>query len=162
MAAMAQISISQYHTKNTLNLKEYQATSPLASVATYEQVTKKAITFDDIFNSSSLMTASLKKEYETYRATAGKKAGDVTLDQYKAGIQYSRGFDYQSIKDKQMDTEFRDHHGKYYHHRDHLPSGRDQCGCRIRGDANGRCGAIGTPEPFSQGVTTLTDLSQPA
>ncbi|GGL58304.1 HNH endonuclease [Sporolactobacillus putidus] len=106
VAEMSQISINQYHTQNTLNVKEYQAASPLVSVATYEQVTKQSITFDDIFNSSSLMAASLKKEYEAYRAAAGKQAGDVTFDQYKEGIQYIRGFDYQSIKDKQMDQEF--------------------------------------------------------
>ncbi|MDD9149860.1 TNT domain-containing protein [Sporolactobacillus sp. CQH2019] len=105
-AEMAQVSISQYHTRNTLNVKEYQAASPLASVAAYEPVTKQSITFDDLFNSSSLMAASLKKEYESYRAAAGKQAGDVTFDQYKESIQYSRGFDYQSIKDKQMDQEF--------------------------------------------------------
>jgi hypothetical protein len=64
-AEMAQVSISQYHTPNTLNVKEYQAASPLASVAAYEPVTKQSITFDDLFNSSSLMAASLKKEYES-------------------------------------------------------------------------------------------------
>ncbi|WP_332238751.1 polymorphic toxin type 15 domain-containing protein [Sporolactobacillus sp. KGMB 08714] len=106
VAEMAQVSISQYHTQNTLNVKEYRAASPLASVAAYEPVTKQSITFDDLFNSSSLMAASLKKEYESYRAAAGKQAGDVTFDQYKESIQYSRGFDYQSIKDKQMDQEF--------------------------------------------------------
>ncbi|MDD9148961.1 hypothetical protein OYT88_10400 [Sporolactobacillus sp. CQH2019] len=71
---MSQISISQYHTRNTLNVKEYQAASPLASVAAYEPVIKQSITFDALFNSSSLMAASLKKEYETYRAAAGKQA----------------------------------------------------------------------------------------
>ncbi|WP_332238668.1 hypothetical protein [Sporolactobacillus sp. KGMB 08714] len=76
------------------------------AVAAYEPVTKQTITFDDLFNSSSLMAASLKKEYETYRAAAGKQANSVTFDQYKEGIQYSGGFDYQSIKDKQMDKEF--------------------------------------------------------
>ncbi|WP_332236689.1 hypothetical protein [Sporolactobacillus sp. KGMB 08714] len=106
VAEMSQISISQYHTRNTLNVKEYQATSPLASVAAYEPVTKQSITFDDLFNSSSLMTASLKQEYEAYRAAVGKQAGGVTFDQYREGIQYSRGFDYQSIKDKQLDKEF--------------------------------------------------------
>ncbi|EST12376.1 ADP-ribosyltransferase [Sporolactobacillus laevolacticus] len=105
--AMEKISIDKITTKNTLNVKELQSTSQLASVATYEKVKKKEITLDDIFSNSSLMKTSLKSEYETFKAMAtSKKAEKVTFDQYKEAIQYSRGFNYKSIRDKQIDKEF--------------------------------------------------------
>lgn len=105
--AMEKISIDKITTKNTLNVKELQSTSQLASVATYEQVKKKEITLDDIFSNDRLMKTSLKSEYETFKAMAtSKKAEKVTFDQYKEAIQYSRGFNYKSIRDKQIDKEF--------------------------------------------------------
>lgn len=105
--AMEKISIDKITTKNTLNVKELQSTSQLASVATYEKVKKKEITLDDIFCNDSLMETSLKSEYETFKAmSTSKKAEKVTFDQYKEVIQYSRGFNYKSIRDKQIDKEF--------------------------------------------------------
>ncbi|MDN3955294.1 TNT domain-containing protein [Sporolactobacillus laevolacticus] len=105
--AMEKISIDKITTKNTLNVKELQSTSQLASVATYEKVKKKEITLDDIFCNDSLMETSLKSEYETFKAMAtSKKAEKVNFDQYKEAIQYSRGFHYKSIRDKQIDKEF--------------------------------------------------------
>ncbi|TGA98738.1 hypothetical protein E4665_07760 [Sporolactobacillus shoreae] len=107
VSAMAQLSISQFHTKNTLNVTEMQATSTMANVATYEKVTKKDITLDDLFNTSSLMKASLRSEYENFKAlSTSDQAEKVTFDQYKEAIQYNYCFDYKSIKDKQIDKEF--------------------------------------------------------
>ncbi|TGA99999.1 hypothetical protein E4665_03355 [Sporolactobacillus shoreae] len=107
VSAMAQLSISQFHTKNTLNVTEMQATSTMANVATYEKVTKKDITLDDLFNTSSLMKASLRSEYENFKAlSTSDQAEKVTFDQYKEAIQYNYSFDYKSIKDKQIDKEF--------------------------------------------------------
>ncbi|WP_332238753.1 hypothetical protein [Sporolactobacillus sp. KGMB 08714] len=53
------------------------------------------------------MKTSLKNEYENFKTLSTfDKEEKVTFDQYKEAIQYSLGFDYRSIKDKQMDREF--------------------------------------------------------
>ncbi|TGB00002.1 hypothetical protein E4665_03365 [Sporolactobacillus shoreae] len=84
MSAMAQLSISQFHTKNTLNVTEMQATSTMANVATYEKVTKKDLTLDDLFNTSSLMKASLRSEYENFKAlSTSDQAEKVTTSTRK-------------------------------------------------------------------------------
>jgi uncharacterized protein YktA (UPF0223 family) len=104
--AMEQISIDKITTKNTINVKQYRPRTSIASVGG-AKLLKKEITLDDLFSNSALMDASIKSEYERFKAmTASKQAEKVTFDQYKEAIQYSRSFDYKSIRDKQIDKEF--------------------------------------------------------
>lgn len=104
--AMEQISIDKITTKNTINVKQYRPRTSIASVGG-AKLLKKEITLDDLFSNNALMDASIKSEYECFKAmTTSKQAEKVTFDQYKEAIQYSRSFDYKSIRDKQIDKEF--------------------------------------------------------
>ncbi|MCO7127664.1 hypothetical protein NIE88_18120 [Sporolactobacillus shoreicorticis] len=102
---MTQLSIDKITTKNTINVKQYRPRTSIASVGG-AKLLKKEITLDDLFSNNALMDASIKSEYERFKAmTASKQAEKVTFNQYKEAIQYSRSFDYKSIRDKQIDKE---------------------------------------------------------
>jgi len=97
---METLSINNYTTENTLGVT---TTTYYEGVAvTYP---KQLMNIQDIFNNASAMAKMLKADYNVMMKLPDVP-DDLTYEEYKQAITYTRSFDYKSIEDSQISREF--------------------------------------------------------
>ncbi|SDC36127.1 hypothetical protein SAMN05421663_102189 [Terribacillus halophilus] len=99
---MRDATISNYTTTNRIGAKDSREYKDETGTHTFE-LDKKEVNINDLFNSDTHYMKKMMQEYVTWKEQSGT---DISYNDYRDGKTNSGAFQYKSIEDGQMSTEF--------------------------------------------------------
>ena len=104
VAAMRDLSPSNYTTKNRIGVTEVQINYSRYGPQETLEVPKTEVNLDDLFSSDNRYATQMKLEYEAWKETNPDQ--DFSQKEYQQGIVNMRAFEYESIRNQQENKEF--------------------------------------------------------
>ncbi|CDQ40387.1 hypothetical protein BN990_02709 [Virgibacillus salexigens] len=105
VSAMKEATISNYTTKNRIGATEEQITyHGYGAMHTTREVPKTEVSLDDLFSGDTFYGEQMQIEYEMWKAEHPDQ--DFTQEEYQMAAVNMNAFEYESIKDQQLNKEF--------------------------------------------------------